>query len=371
MARYDTALQTQMHRPFAKTRDRTIAALLQATEGEESPGWDIEQVHADKVAKKLCECGRYAAMYQDPTDGELIQSQARCKSRLCPRCNAMRSAQLQGNIEEHLEKLNSPRMLTLTLKHSRDPLKDQLKHLYESYRRLRRSKQYKAKIKGGVAVCEVTYNPADEQWHPHLHVLVDGEFWRQADISQAWEKASNGSKIVDIRMIHDRSKAGRYVAKYVAKIGDVDGIPTEKIPELALALHGLRMVQTSGSLYGSTHNKKPEARDEPLEYVAHLGPLADAAADGDDEAKRVVETLREAIHCKRPADADRLDPEDEQLCRQAAQQLRNWWHDQTENINNGTRPHPENPGRIDRPPDRAKRLWQEPVPEADALASGR
>ena len=370
MARFDTTLQTQMHEPFRRTRDRTIAALLQSTESEASPEWDAEQVHADKTAKKLCDCGRHAALYQDPTDGQLIQSQARCKNRLCPRCNSMRSHQLQQNIEEHLAKLNSPRMLTLTLEHSTDGLDEQLKHLYESFRRLRRSKQYKAKIAGGVAVCEVTHNNATGEWHPHLHVLVDGTFWDQKQISQAWEKASGGSKIVDIRMIHDRSKAGRYVAKYVAKIGDVNGIPAEKIPELALALHGLRMVQTSGSLYGSTNNPPGEEREEGLEYVAPLGPLADAAARGDDEAKSITDAIRKAVQCKRATDTARLHPDDERRCREAAQLLWNWWHAETENINNDTRPEPKNPNRKRGSPDRSKRLWQDAEPRADALTSG-
>lgn len=371
MARYDNTLQARMHAPHRQTRDRTIAALYQAVEHADPIAMDEEQQHADKTAKKLCECGRYQCIYKDPTSGELIHSQARCKNRLCPRCNAIRSDRMAINMDEHLEKLNSPRMLTLTLQHSDDELRDQVRHLVESYRRLRRSKQYQAKIRGGVAVIELKWSNDDNAWHPHMHVLVDGQYWEQAQISKAWETASKGSKIVHIKMIHDRARAGRYVAKYVAKVGNVDGVPADRIPELALALKGLRMVQTSGSLYGTTHNKKQPEREAPLEHVAPLGPLADAVERGDVGAKSVAAQVRAALACKRAPGTDRLTPEDEQICREAARILWNWWHDQTKDHDDGTTARPENPDRLDCPGNRTLRLWQEPEYSARALSSGR
>lgn len=371
MARFDTKLQSRIHAPHRHTRDRTIAALYSATNGYRADEWDEVQVHADKCVSKLCNCGRYAAVYQDDASGELIQSQALCKHRLCPKCNAIRANRMSEAIHGHLEKLNSPRMLTLTLDHTDDPLKDQVKHLYDSYRRLRRSKAYQAKIKGGVAVCEIKWSRDDNAWHPHLHVLVDGVFWEQAQISRAWEIASNGSKIVDIRMIHDRSKAGRYVSKYVAKVGDIDGVPMDRVAELAHALHGLRMVQTSGSLYGATNNKKKEVRDEPLQFVAPLGPVVDAAESGDIEAKNALDAVGEALRGQRSAGTDGLSPDDEQRSRQAARVLWHWWHVQTENRNDADRPPPKNPDELDRVSDRSLWLWQEPEHPPGALTHGR
>lgn len=371
MARFDTALQARMHQPHRHTRDRTIAALYQAFDRIDPEERKEDQVHAEKTVTKLCNCGRFATMFQDPKSGELIQSNARCKNRLCPRCNAIRSEKMAGNIAEHLNKLNSPRMLTLTLEHSETHLKEQVKHLYESFKRLRRSKAYQAKIKGGVAVCEIKWSASNEAWHPHLHVLIDGEYWRQADISRAWEKASNGSKIVDIRMIHDRSKAGRYVSKYVAKVGDIDGVPMERVPELAAALHGLRMVQTSGTLYGSTNNKKEEPREEPLEHIAPLGPLVDAAGRGSNAAKRVIKILQQALHGQRAAGPEGLSEEDQQRSRQAARELWHWWNAETENPNHEHRPYNENPEVKHHVNHRTLRLWEEPESGPGALASGR
>ena len=370
MARYDTSYQFRLHNAFRKTRDRTIAALYASGEDWPAEDWDDQDRYAEKTAVKLCGCGRYAAMYRDPTTGELAQSQARCKHRLCPRCNAIRSQQLTKAIEGHLEKLNSPRMLTLTPQHTNQSLRDQIEHLYESYKRLRRSKAYQLKIKGGVAVFEVTYNSARAEWHPHLHVLVDGDYWKQSDIKEACRIASNGSEIVHIKMIHDRSKAGHYVAKYVGKIGDVNGIPTHKIPELAEALHGLRMVQTSGSLYGSTNNKKQEKRSEPLEFVAPLGPVANAANSGEIRPRRILKALQLASKCKCPDGTDGLPTVDEFRCRQAAKFLRNWWDEQTKGNSDGIKKRCKDKARKPDAGDRALRLWEEPEPTADALASG-
>lgn len=377
MARYDTELQSRMHRPHRHTRDRTIAALYKCYEGCRHEELDDEQVHASKIVSKLCDCGRYAAMYQDEKTGQLVQSQALCKHRLCPKCNAIRAARVSANLEHHLEKINSPRMLTLTLDHRLMEtagiawkLKDQVDHLVASWQRLRRSKAYQAKIKGGVGVIEIKWSNRDNAWHPHMHVLVDGQFWEQAQISRAWEIASKGSKIVDIRYIHDRSSAGRYVSKYVAKVGDVDGVPLEKIPELALALHGLRMVQTSGSLYGSTNEKKRPKRDEPLQFIAPLGPLVDAQKRGDCKAKRVIDALQQALRCKCPPGTDVLSPDDEQTSRTAGELLWDWWHEQTKDFDHAARTDVETPKRKHRPPDRAERLWQESEHEPGALAGG-
>lgn len=371
MARFDTTLQTRIHAPHRHTRDRTIAGLYQAYSGVRADEWDDDQRHAEKSVTKLCNCGRYAAVYQDPKTGEIIQSQALCKHRLCPKCNAIRSARMAGALDGHIEKLNSPRMLTLTLKHSDAHLKDQVKHLVESYRRLRRSNQYKAKIKGGVAVIEIKWSARDGCWHPHMHVLVDGAYWEQSQISKAWEIASKGSKIVDIRMIHDRAKASRYISKYVAKVGDIDGVPIERVAELGRALHGLRMVQTSGSLYGATSEKKHEKRDQPLEFVAPLGPVVEAANSGDEKAKSVLGALQQAIRGQRATGPDAVGEDDEQRSRQAARELWSWWHEQTTDTNHGNKPKPKNPRRIDRADNRAIWLWQEPEPGPRALEAGR
>lgn len=371
MARFDTTYQTRMHEPFQRSRDRTIAALYQCCRHTPVDEWDEEQRLADKAAEKLCTCGRFAAVYHDPNSGQLVKSQARCKHRLCPYCNKIRSVQLEKQLSEHLHKLNSPRMLTLTPEHSDKPLKEQVDDLYAAFKRLRNSQAYQAKITGGVAVLEIKWSHDDGRWHPHLHVLVDGRYWAQQEISQAWKKASNGAYIVHIKMIHDRSKAGHYLSKYVAKVGDVEGVPLEKLPELNHALHGRRMVQTSGSLYGTTNKKKEPKRDQPLEYVAPIGPLVNAAKRGETKACGVLAQVLKAFKHRCPVGADRLDGEALDQCREAVMQLRDWWSTQTTDYHNDTTDKPPNPPDKRRPHHGTQRLWQESGPEPSALADGR
>lgn len=371
MARFDNTFQTRLHSAFSKDRDATIAKLHYVTAGVPADEFNEIEQYADKTAAKLCNCGRYSAVFTCSKTGEAIISQARCKHRLCPRCNAIRANHVRESIEAIVKTIDSPRMLTLTVQSSDDPLKDQIKHLYDSYRRLRRTKAWKSKVKGGVAVCEITHNRKTGQWHPHVHVVIDGSYWRQADISKAWEIASNGSKIVDIRMIHKRSNAARYVSKYVTKIGETKGLEAMQVAELAEALHGLRLVQTCGTLHGITREAKHDERAEPMEYVAPIGPLANRASQGCTRSKRVYRTILLASRLKRAVDTNELHPIDQRRCRKAIGRLRDWWDRQAKGDTHGPPPKSDNQHRRRRPPDRPQRLWKEPEPTADALASGR
>jgi hypothetical protein len=153
---------------------------------------------------------------------------------------------------------DSLRFLTFTLRSSDEPLRDQLDRLYASLRQLRRTAEWQRHVRGGIATVEVTRNPRTGQWHPHLHVLADGTYWKQSQLSAAWRAVTGDSPIVDIRAVRSRNAAAQYVAKYAAKPLDMRGWPLDAIADLAAALHRRRLVLTFGSLHGH----KLDADDE-------------------------------------------------------------------------------------------------------------
>lgn len=225
-------------------------------------------------------------------DGSFGLALGRCRDRLCPLCASCRSREAAAKIGEIALSMPSPRFLTLTLRSSADPLGGQLDRLFKAFRDLRRSVEWKRHVRGGVATLELTRNPATGHWHPHLHVLVDGHFFPQPVLKKAWLAVTGDSFIVDVRAVHDRHQAAKYVAKYVGKPANFEPWPERALCEYAAALHGRRTILT----FGSCHNSNPAPRDTGdrpkatriLSNLMHVARMADA---GHPRAQ----TLRSAL----------------------------------------------------------------------------
>lgn len=359
MAQYDNAFQTRLHAKWAKTRERTLRALYDAGVGMHVLDQTKEQARLAKLYTKLAECGRHAAIYQRAEDGQLVQSTARCKSRICPRCSTIRAERVRESIAAAAKEINSPRFVTLTLKHSDRTLDDQLKELRESFTRLRRQKAWKARVTGAIAIIEVKWGNADKRWHPHLHVITDGVYWPQAGLSKAWERASNGSSIVDIRAIHDRKQVAKYVAKYVTDCSKNERMPLEKLPEFALAMHGVRLISSTGKMHGRVKEHERHEQNGTLEHVMPLGPLADDADHGDRRAARLLRAFDLGRRLQTDPITDELTPRDSDRCRKITRRLRsrvNGWKTYS-----GSDP-PEEPDVKSKPGhsgDRSLRLWED------------
>jgi hypothetical protein len=127
-------------------------------------------------------------------------------------------------------------------------------------------------------VIEVTWNPTREQWHPHAHCLIDGGFWQQGKIADLWEGITGDSRVVDVRLIRSRKNAVAYIAKYISKGGDIKRLPDDRIAEYAVALSGVRLIQT----FGASHNvkKDQETTEKPTEiHVVNDFQFCHAKAD--------------------------------------------------------------------------------------------
>jgi hypothetical protein len=176
---------------------------------------------------------------------------ARCGHRLCPACQRGRSIRLARTIATALEKWSAVRFSTLTLAATSEPLMDQVSRLQAAFRELRRTVLWRKHVRGSVWTIQVTWNATTSRWHPHLHLLLNGSYLPQPQLKKAWLKVTGDSYIVDIRAVHDRRQASRYIASYVAKAAELAGWPPERILEYARALHAKRTFGTTGKLWGS------------------------------------------------------------------------------------------------------------------------
>jgi hypothetical protein len=145
---------------------------------------------------------------------------------------------------------------------------------------------WRAKVKGGIAIMEVTYSEKLKEWHPHLHVLVTGVFIPQPSLAAAWEAATLDSRIVHITLVRSHSGMQRYLTKYLGKpLPDALLTRPALVAELAIALASVRQVIAFGNCHGCTR------LNDPTESAWRFVGLVDRLLLGsafDDDAKRIL-----------------------------------------------------------------------------------
>jgi hypothetical protein len=158
-------------------------------------------------------------------------------------------------LAKHLCRL---RFVGLTLKYRQDVL------LKERVIRIRRSfkillKKYRRELRGGLYSIEA--KRTDEGgWNVHIHILCEGSYIPQAELSQAWLKITGDSPVVDIRAVYSRVEGLKYLLKYLLKAPDVKGCADEYNE----AFRGVRMVSAFGNWYNQARILEKEADNSPL-----------------------------------------------------------------------------------------------------------
>jgi len=207
-------------------------------------------------------------------------------------------------------------MITLTLASTNAPLREQIKRLNDCVRRLRRRKAWKQRVRGGVQVIEVTYNATRDQWHPHMHILADVDYWPHRQLSREWLAVTEDSRICDIRRVHSQRSAAKYVSKYVVKGSDTSKLPARRLAEWAHAWHGLRVAQPFGSLHGERTREQQDRNDPPTRHLVYLDELTMEAQRGDPIAPRLLRIYHRIRQAPRPDEPhDHPPPAHKAFCR--------------------------------------------------------
>lgn len=241
----ETECQRRMHRLTAPERSQVTSAL-----------WGSDSAPLNKRALRIQACCVCPLIVQ-LSNGGVTVSPGLCRDRMCPTCQRLRAQAAKARLTEIVRSMNAPRFLTLTLRSSDAGLSAMLDRLYESFRQLRRRKEWKTHVLGGVAVTEVTRNADTNQWHAHLHVMIDGSFWKQGDIADLWESVTGDSRIVDIRAVHGVESRVKYLTAYLAKATNQREWSASTLCEYASAIHRRRLIQT----FGKSHNVRVQEDD--------------------------------------------------------------------------------------------------------------
>jgi hypothetical protein len=206
--------------------------------------------HGTSLDGKIQLCRKTAWFAIHTTTGSIRVASNRCRLRWCPTCANARRRWIKEQALTWLKSASTAKFLTLTLKHTSAPLKDQIDCLYKCFRRLRLHPYIAKTIRGGLWFFEVKLSSRSQQWHPHIHCLIDSPFVPQSKISVLWHMITHGSTVVDIRTIPDPIRAAHYISKYCTKPAHLCDYSLEQMIEIYTALHGKRLCGTWGTLRG-------------------------------------------------------------------------------------------------------------------------
>lgn len=234
------------------------------------------------------ECGS-GLWLQRSSDGQDLRLSCNCcHDRMCIPCRTTLGARISRNATALILK-QTTRFLTLTLRHSHTPLRDQIDRLLRSFLELRRRIYWKANVKGGAAFLEIKVSEFDGLWHPHLHILITGQWMDAREISREWLAVTGDSSIVKIKSIPDPQSTAAYVTKYVTKVIDHSVFhDPDKLDECILALRGRRLCFTIGDWRGHKLDAIPKD-DKVWVNVGDLYSLRRASAENSEEASRWIQ----------------------------------------------------------------------------------
>lgn len=285
------------HRTWTERRKKVISAL--------------DGPFPERRRQAFAACGCYAWVEHSPSTDRVRIRGNFCHDRFCEPCGKARTNRIARNIQDQLEDGHAAgrqyRLITLTLRQDARPLGAKLDHLLKSFRKLRSAPQWKGTQAGGAAIVEVKRTAAG--WHPHLHVIVEGHFIHQSNLSEQWRNATGTSHIVDVRMVRDLGHASHYVAKYAAKPLDPTVFEShDLLQEAMLALRGRRLCTTIGTWRGLRLEKQPEHTVDDWVKLWSLALFLTRLRAADPE---ILDFVRQhSLHFDDLADQPRLWPQD-------------------------------------------------------------
>lgn len=246
---------------------------------------------SDKRIERFTQCGCVSWVLRSKADESFYRIASNgCRDRWCEACSSDKRRTIVRNVRSKLEGMNL-RFLTLTLKSRPDTLTDQLNRLYKCFRSFRNRSKIKRCMTGGLYFVELTTNEQTGLWHPHLHILFDGNYLPRRIASSEWLSCTGDSFIVDLAGIQGTGHAASYIVKYAGK-----AIPKsvwndpEHFHEAILAFAGRRLFSYFGSFKGLELSKNP-ADDIGWVVIAPLFTILDLSRRGDKYARAIISFL--------------------------------------------------------------------------------
>jgi hypothetical protein len=218
-------------------------------------------------------CRTYATLKRDFVSGDVKVFGDSCRDRWCPMCAGQKAAYAKDQTMVYVKSLTAPRFLTLTLRNNESDLKTQISFLQQSFAKLRTRAYWKRNVTGGIWFLQVKRGRDSGLWHPHLHMLIDGNKMEQANLSALWEQVTFGSPVIDIRRVHDVESTASYVARYCARPAALAEMSLDDRIEVIEALFRKRLCGTFGNAKTVTLTPPKIEADGDWDYVGHYDDI--------------------------------------------------------------------------------------------------
>lgn len=222
-------------------RARRIARCREEYQASEEMYFEIDRRDWKHRGDSLWQCKTDAWLAVNNRTRTVSVLSYSCRLRWCPLCSQSRAHTIANNVSLWLRNHPRPKLLTLTLKHSADALDLQISRLYACFQSFKKVTWLKQNIRGGIWFFQIKWIEETQEWHPHLHILLDSEYLPHASLKTTWHKITGDSDIVDIRVIYKPQTAADYVARYAARPALLHYFDLAKRIELFDALHGRRI----------------------------------------------------------------------------------------------------------------------------------
>lgn len=244
-----------------------------------------------KTIARYDSCGANAHLYTSPSTGKHAIRGDFCKCRTCIPCGTARARLIASNLTGFLGS-RPTRFLTLTIKHHQAPLDQLVTRIWRSFKLLRAEPEWQANVKGFAAFLEAKWSTRSNWWHVHLHILTEGRWWDQREISSLWHACTGDSYIVDIQAKGSNEERARYAAKYASKPFNPADVPShEKLTDAVRCLHRRKLWQVGGAWKSLRLLAKPKCTVTDWVYACSLNALFNDARSGNAAAVALVNEL--------------------------------------------------------------------------------
>jgi len=288
----------------------------------------LDSTEGSHRTAQLLDCRKFAwfAWHKETCKVKVIANA--CKLRWCPVCAESRQMHIREQVTAYIKTIRRPRLLTLTMSHSSDPLQEQVDRLYHAFRLLRKHRAIARLIRGGCWFFQIKKSKRDGCWHPHLHIILDSDYINKFTMSQEWFLTTGNSYIIDIRAITDPGKVADYVSRYCAKPCNLSDFTEADRIEVATVLYGKRICGSFGTGAKCRFASKPP---QDAAMWQRIGNWTDIVIDrhNDPELRKVIEcyqlgeslerhifesVLRKVCGTQLPETAITVNPNLRQLC---------------------------------------------------------
>jgi hypothetical protein len=269
------------HGEWEEERRAVRAALLAAN------------VPAARLAK-FDACGAQCCVEYSHTAGKFRVRAFYCQDRFCLPCGRSRAKKIQAELVDLLQG-ETCRFVTLTRRDTGESLQTALNHLLKSFGKLRRQDFWLKSVRAGTAVVEITRGKNGDHWHVHLHALVVGGWLDRRELAAGWEKATSGSTVTHVRLVHDTARDVGYVTAYAGKGWSKDVLADhDALIECIISLRGRRLFFDFGDWYGR-ESQLCKVQHFDWKRVGWLGEIVADATAGNIWGRSVLASLGFAV----------------------------------------------------------------------------